>query len=312
MAQTVLLGDPSFFEIKAGANPHTRGFWGRRKKVDRARAMAQWLNLKRRFEGYGIKVIVIPPAEGLPGLVYPANSGFRHGDKIYLSNLHPGRASEKEHYRRFFEQLPLTVLDFPASARFEGEADFFPVGDPSGDPKKRTYLFTSGRLEEQRWVFRPGFPPYRRVFGFRSDRSVFPALQRIVGGSDVIPLELVDEAHYHGDTVLCPFGPREEYLLVYLEALSGDSQEMLRRRFGGRLVPLSRADGRAFAANSFQITAAYYGEKSLVLLMPDGLTTQAYESVRVRGVIPCPVDVSEFMDKGGGSLKCMLLNLGEV
>ncbi len=312
MAQTILLGDPSFFEIKAGANPHTRGFWGQRKKVDKARAMTQWLHLKRMFEGYGIRVITVPPVEGLPGLVYPANSGFRYEDKIYLSNLHPGRASEKERYRRVFEQLPLTVLDFPVPARFEGEADFFPVGDLTGDPKKKTYLFTSGRLEKQRWVFCPGFPPYRRVFGFRSDRSVLPALQRIAGGSEVISLELVDEAHYHGDTVLCPFGPREEYLLVYLEALSGDSQERLRRRFGSRLVPLSRADGRAFAANSFQIATAYYGEKRPILLMPDGLTTRVYESVRVRGVIPCPVDVSEFMEKGGGSLKCMLLNLGEI
>ena len=312
MPQAVLLGDPACFEIRSGANPHTRDRWGRRKKVDPALANSQWLYFKSVLESFGIRIYVVPPVKGLPGLVFPANAGFRFEQRFFLSNLHSGRAGEKEHYRAILERIFPSVEEFPAPLRFEGEADFFPVGDPSGDPRKAVHLFTSGRLEKRRWIFRFGFPPYRRVYGFRSDRAALPALQEIVGKREIIPLELVDEAHYHGDTVLCPFGPREEFLLAYLEALSPDSQVILRRRFGDRLVPLSREDGSAFAANSFQVETSYYGREEKLLLMPDGLTTAVYEEVRSRGVIPYPVDLSEFLRKGGGALKCMLLNLGEI
>jgi N-dimethylarginine dimethylaminohydrolase len=133
-------------------------------------------------------------------------------------------------------------------------------------------------------------------------------LKGLVGEQEVLSLELIDEAHYHGDTVLCPFGAREEFLLVYLQALSPRAGEILKERFRERLVSLSVADGRRFAANSFQVLS---GGKP-VLLMPAGLSPQLIQEVRARGVEPSVVDVSEFMSKGGGSVKCMLLNLGEL
>jgi len=49
--------------------------------------------------------------------------------------------------------------------------------------------------------------------------------------------------------------------------------------------------------------AASASERTIRLLL---------EEVRDRGVTPCAVDVSEFMTKGGGSVKCMVLNLGEM
>ena len=312
MRQQVLLGDPTHFRIQAGANPHTRDWLGRRKRVDLPKAAAQWLQLKSVLESQGVRVHVVPPNPGLPGLVFPANAGFRYQDTVYLSNLNPNRAGEREHYRRALEPLGFSVRDFPSQDRFEGEADFIPVGDPSGDPAQTVYLFTSGRIERQRWIFRPGIPPYRRIYGFRSDRRVLPILESIVRPREVLPLELVDEAHYHGDTVLYSFGPHREYLMVYLNALSAGSQALLRRRFGRRLIPLSDPDGRGFAANSFQVVVSQRGETDLVLLMPDGLTEALYQTIRSVGVIPCPVDVSEFLEKGGGAVKCMLLDLGEL
>ena len=315
MAQAVLLGDPSHFQIQVGANPHTRDFWGRRKKVDPSRAITQWHDLKSVLESHGVQVHVVPPDPKLPGLVFPANAGFRYGDLFYLSNLNPGRAGERETYRQVIGKLGLSVRDLPSpdpfegALRFEGEADFIPVGDPSGDSAKTIYLFTCGRIERQIWVPRFGIPPYRRIYGFRSDRRVLPVLESIVHPREVLPLELVNEAHYHGDTALCSFGPHLEYLLAYLEVLAPHSRAALRRRFGARLLPLSDMDGRHFAANSFQISTEYYGKTALVLLMPDGLTEELYLKIRALGVIPCPVDVSEFLEKGGGALKCMLLDL---
>lgn len=312
MAYTVLLGDPSKFRIKSGSNPHTRDAFGFRKKVDPALAMAQWLGMKKRLEEEGVRVEVLPADPELTGMVFPANAGFRYGKSFYLSNLNPARAAEKEQYRRKVSELGLTVKELPSSHVFEGEADFFPVGDPSGDSSREVYLFTYGHLEPPRWKFQLGFPPYRRVYGFRSDYRILPALRSIVHPKQVMLLELADEAHYHGDTVLYSFGPRKEFLMAYLEALKPDSRKALQERFGDRLIPLSEADGRRFAANSFQFTIDYYGRKAPVLMMPDGLTLGLYQEIRKRGVTPCPIDVSEFLEKGGGAVKCMVLDLGEL
>jgi N-dimethylarginine dimethylaminohydrolase len=316
---TVLKGVPSQFCIKAGNNPHTRTGWGRRKKVDSGLAARQWQGLRQALEGHGVQVHLLPAIKDEPGMVFPANAGFLFGRTFYLSNLNPARAGEKEHYRRFLAAVGCQARDLPSELPFEGQADFFPVGDPSGEPEKAIYLFTYGRLlrgdtsssrkRGSRWVPRLGIPPYRLAYGFRSDRRILPVLQTIVGRREILDLELVDEAHYHGDTVLCPFGPHREFLLACLEGLSDDAQAALRARFKDRLVPLSAEDGRRFAANSFQVYAPYFGEEVPVLLMPDGLTNGLYETLRARGVIPCPVDVSEFLEKGGGAVKCLLLDL---
>ena len=308
---TVLLGDPAYFRIQSGNNPHTRDRWGRRKRVDVPRAIAQWNELRKTLESHGVRVTVIPPVEEEPGLVFPANAGFRFGSRFYLSRLNPARAGERPIYRQVLTQLGIPVEELPCSFPFEGEADFIGVGDPSGEPQKKLYLFTFGKIEQPRLSLRGGFPPYRRTYGFRSDRRVLSTLQSIVGTQEVLPLELVNEAHYHGDTVLCPFGPREEFLLAYLPALSNESQATLRYRLGERLIPLRQEDGLLFAANSFQIPVDSYGERRRVLLMPDGLTDRLYATIRQLGVIPCPVDVSEFLEKGGGAVKCMLLDLGQ-
>lgn len=307
MAHTVLMGDPTFFRIKSGSNPHTRDSWGRRKRVDSGRAFEQWEHLRTALEDQGVRVRVLPADPEWPGMVFPANAGFRNGRRFYLSNLNPGRAGEAEHYRRALRDLGLEVLNFSAPVRFEGEADFIPVGAP-----KPFYLFTHGRIETPRAVPRWGWPPIRRIYGFRSDERAGPALKAIVEPAEVVSLELVKEAHYHGDTVICPFGPRREFLLTFMEGFSPAAQRVLRARFGDRLVILSPEDGRAFAANSFQIRVQREGRDYDVLLMPDGLTQACYEAVGRRGVIPFPVEVSEFLSKGGGALKCMLLDLGEL
>ena len=48
------------------------------------------------------------------------------------------------------------------------------------------------------------------------------------------------------------------------------------------------------------------------LVMPAGLSTQLEGQIRDRGVTPVPADVSEFLKKGGGSVKCMIGDLGVI
>ncbi len=303
------MGDPSHFSVKGGANPHTRTRWGTRRRVDRARAIRQWYGLRDRLRDLGVRVLVVPPDPQQPGLVYPANAGFQtHVDAektdapktFWLSNLLPSRAGEKSHYRRLLEAHGFELAEFDERYRFEGEADFFPAGD--------VYLFTCGRLERQRFVPALALPAWKRVYGCRSDARLEPQLAEIVAPKPVHRFELVLESHYHGDTALCAFGPGRRFLLAYRQALAPEDWPRLMELFGEDLIELSAEDAERYAANSFCLNQ---GSHSL-LVMPGGVSDRLKAQVRARGVEPITADVSEFLKKGGGSVKCMVADLGPV
>jgi len=307
--RTVLMGDPAWFSVKGGANPHTRTRWGARRTVDRAKAQAQWARLRDVLTDLAVRVLVVPPDPAQPGLVYPANAGFLTDldaekplaeKRFYLANLLPTRAGERPHYRRVLEAAGVRCYDLDPRFRMEGEADFFPVGD--------RYLLTHGRIERQRFVATWAWPPWRRVYGFRTDRAVEPLLAEIVKPREVIRIELVQEAHYHGDTALCAFGPGRAFLLAWRPALAPGAWERLEAAFPGRVLPLRDDDAARYAANSFTLTQ----DGASYLVMPGGVSERLQSEVRERGVTPAVVDVSEFLKKGGGSVKCMIGDLGPV
>ncbi|HLW69447.1 MAG TPA: arginine deiminase-related protein [Candidatus Binataceae bacterium] len=305
MPRTILMGDPAYFSVLGGANPHTRNALGLRKKVDPTRARVQWHALARALVHHGVEVCVIEAHPRLSGLVYPANAGFRfpleaRGDaaanKFFLSNLIPTRQGEREIYRPFLRAMGYETID--VAARFEGEADFFPAAD--------SMIFTHGRVERQRFVPRLGLPPWKRRYGFRSEIGALGELRAIVAPQRVLSIELALEAHYHGDTVLCSFGPHREYLLVYMEGLSPASRDLIRAQFGNDLIGLTQSDAEFYAANSFQTDH----DGRLYLFMPEGVSAGLQREIQARGVEPVLVNVSEFLAKGGGSIKCMILDLG--
>jgi N-dimethylarginine dimethylaminohydrolase len=309
LRRTVLMGDPAFFSVQGGANPHTRTRWGTRRSVDRVKAQAQWARLRDVLASLGVRVLVVPPDPKQPGLVYPANAGFLTDvDKeepiaektFHLANLLPTRAGEKPHYRRVLEAAGFRCAELDPRFRMEGEADFFPVGE--------RYLLTHGRIERQRFTPAWAWPPWRRVYGFRTDAAAEPLLREIVKPRDVLRLELVQEAHYHGDTALCAFGPGRRHLLAWRPALAPGGWERLEAAFPGALLPLSDEDAACYAANSFTLTQ----DGASHLVMPEGVSARLQAQVRERGVTPVVVDVSEFLAKGGGSVKCMIGDLGPV
>src|SRR5713226_1934540 len=304
-SRLVLMGDPTSFSIRAGANPHTRTAWGRRKNVDRNKAIAQWHAFARLLGNFGVRVLIVPADPVLTGLVYPANAGFLLPldavlpviDKtFYLANLLPSRAGEQPVYERFLTRCGFRTVHL--QSRFEGEADFFPVGG--------RYLFTYGRVEVQRFRFRLGIPPYERVYGFRSEISALPELQQFVTDTEVVSLELRDEAYYHGDTALCAFGPERRFLLAYLDALMPAAADRLQTLLKDDLISLSATDAALYAANSFTLTR----DGKHYLFMPAGVSETLQSQVRERGVEPVVIDISEFLRKGGGAVKCMIGDLG--
>lgn len=305
MVRVVLMGDPTHFSIRGGANPHTRTVWGRRKNVDRTKAIEQWHAFARLLIQFGVRVLVVPPDPAWPGLVYPANAGFLFSlddvvplleKTFFLANLLPSRIGEQPIYARLLERCGFHTAHL--QSRFEGEADFFPVGNG--------YFFTYGRVETQRFRLRLGLPPYERVYGFRSEIGALAELRQIATGVEITPLELCNEAYYHGDTTLCAFGPARRFVLAYLEALRPESRSRLHSLLKDEIIPLSAADAALYAANSFTLEK----EGSHYLFMPARVSEQLQAQVRERGVEPVLVDVSEFLRKGGGAVKCMIGDLG--
>ena len=298
------MGDPRYFSVKGGANPHTRNVVGMKKTVDAGRARQQWHAMANALIDHGVEVLIVEPHERLPGLVYPANAGFLYPlegvtanrKTFHLANLLPTRAPEREVYRTLIRSLGFATSDI--QSRFEGEADFISAGN--------YLLFTHGRIERQRFVPSFGIPPWKRVYGFRSDVHALAELSKIAAGRTILPLELCLEAHYHGDTVLCSFGRQREFLLGYIDGLAPLSREDLRRAFGANLIALPEADAAMYAANSFQVE--YDGR--LFLFMPQGVSEALRRQIQDRGVELVLIDVSEFLAKGGGSIKCMILDLG--
>jgi N-dimethylarginine dimethylaminohydrolase len=308
----VLMGDPTHFSVKGGANPHTRTRWGTRRTVDRQRAIAQWHGLRSLLEELGIRVIVVPPVPEWPGTVYPANAGLMYDvdvpkraaeKRFVLANLLPTRAGEQPVYECVLADAHVPTEKLGLPLRFEGEADLFPAGG--------RYLFTHGRLEKQRFVPTFGIPPWRRVYGFRTDARVRELLAPSLAPAEVLRIELVLEAHYHGDTALAAFGPKREFLLAYREAIAPSDWPALQAAFGDALIELRTDDAQRYAANSFTYTPSGQTAESY-LVLPRGVTGRLLSEVRERGVTPLTADVSEFLKKGGGSVKCMVGDLGPV
>jgi len=303
----VLLGDPSHFRIKGGRNFYTRNAWGFRKKVDRPRALGQWKQLKATLERLDAKVFTIGPYKEYPGMAFPANAGFLHPKydpipftekKFYLSRLTPHRQGESAIYCNFLRRMGAEAEEFPFL--FEGEADFFPCGE--------FFIFTYGDIVPTGFRLRLGVPPWRYRFSHRSDVRNIEILRKIVSPHPVLGVKLADVRYYHGDTALFAFGPKHEHLLAYLDALEPSSADYLKQKLGSLLHPMSRQDAEAFVANSFQLQTP----EGPHILFPTGVSSDVKALASSLGIPHTLVDVSEFFEKGGGSIKCLLCDLGPV
>ncbi len=149
------------------------------------------------------------------------------------------------------------------------------------------------------------FPPYEKVHSQFSDYSLLKNLYLIVGKVPIAPFTLDNQRFCYGDTVFCPFGSTREHLLINLDGLSKESQTFCLKDMGDQII-LSYEDSKIFAANSFQTVV----NDEVILFMPMGITNRLIDMVKERGVYPVLIDVSEFIKKGRGSIKCMIGDLG--
>lgn len=262
----LLVCPPDYFAVEYEINP-----WMRlSNRVDRVRARSQWQGLMTTLEERtGAVLERLPPAPGLPDMVFTANAGIVQGRRAVPSRFrHPERKKEEPHFERWFREQGYDVTVLEQEFHFEGAGDLLEFRDA--------------------W-----FGGYRQ----RSDVRVYERLGGIFG-REIIPVELVDSRFYHLDTCFCPLNGGE--LLYYPPAFDSYAQAVIADRIPeSRRIVVSGADALRFACNAVCVG------KHVVL--PDGCveTTQLLEA---RGYDVHPVPLDEFI-KAGGAAKCLTLAL---
>lgn len=241
-----------------------------RRQPQAAMAQRQWLALRAMLEHLADTVEIASLADA-PDMVFTANAGFAHRQRVLLSRFrHVERRIEEAAFRRWFEAHGFETFDCPPSCHFEGEGDA--LRDPGG-----------GRL----WF----------GHGIRSDRAALPALRRVFD-AEIVPLRLISAHFYHLDTCLCPLPGGA--VMLYPPALSAASQLQIYKRVPAkRRIAVDARDARAFACNALVL-----GSKLILNRCSIGLR-QRLADLGLK-VIECPVDA---FIRAGGAVKCLTLHL---
>jgi len=219
--QTILMCPPDHFEVVYVINPWMEGQFA---NTDDALAHRQWNDLRSAIEQHA-KLVLEPPQQDLPDIVFTANAGIVLGKKVIVSRFRSvERQGEEPHHRAWFAENGFKILDWPQDVPFEGAGDA---------------LFDRG--QELLWV----------GHGFRSDAAV-PALLEKLLGRKTAALNLIDPRFYHLDTCLCPLA--SGHLLYFPAAFDEKSRALIEL-----LVPQSKriaveeADALEFCCNAVDL-----------------------------------------------------------
>ena len=266
----LLLCAPDHFAVDYVINPWMAGHV---HAADALRAAAQWRDLQALLATRA-DVALLPPAPGLPDLVFTANAGLVRGNDFLPSRFrHAERRGEEPLCIDWFRRTGLRIRPLPEPLCFEGAGDA---------------LFDRGR-PALLWL----------GHGHRSDAAVAPELERMLD-VEVVPLRLVDARFYHLDTCFCPL--RDGRLLYYPPAFDDAAQVRIAARVPAHLrIAVGEADALAFACNAVDLDEAVVLNRA----SPDlrrALARLGYDTVET------PLD--EFL-KSGGAAKCLTLRLDE-
>ena len=260
-----LMCEPKFFDVCYVINPWMEGNLG---KVNKALAKQQWQNLHDIVAKLA-SVSLIEPVASLPDMVFTANAGLVHKNKIIVSSfLHAERQPEANQFEKFFYSHGYIIYHLQQDTIFEGAGDA---------------LFDSqGRL----WI----------GSGIRSDAHALDEIVRVMN-VEAIGLELVSPHWYHLDTAFCPLP--QGRALAYTKAFSEKSVAALNDAFGANIVWVSDEDAKNFACNAVAIGQTIIMHKA---------SAELKAVLAQRGFEVIETDVSEFL-KAGGSCKCLTLEI---
>lgn len=275
----VLMADPAEFDVAYDINPHMREADGSLKRVDRARARAQWQALRTEFERLGLEVLLVPPLEGHPDLVFCANqvlpvaaqAARDERARVVPSNMRwEERRGEVPHVVSVLEQHGYAPLRLATRERIEG------MGDGLWHPGRRLLWAGVGpRSSEAAWA----------EIAERLDLHV-------------VLLELVEPAFYHLDTALALLS--EDACLWLPEALGAESRALVEALVPRRIAADRDEAHRLLACNACSPDGVH------VLIQRGCAQTNA--RLTAAGFTVREVETGEFL-KSGGSVFCLKLLL---
>ena len=259
----ILMCPPDFFGIEYEINP----WMNRAQPASHELAKQQWESLRSVLSGLGAAIELVEPQPGLPDLVFTGNAALVFGRKAVLSRFrHPQRQGEEQHFAARLEQLGFDVVRLPDDECFEGAGDALFCGET--------------------------------LFGGYRIRSTASSLQHVAAliGTEVMPLELVDERFYHLDTCFCPL---DSTTAIWFPAAFDEYGQQVVRANVPNLIALDEAEAASFAAN-----AVVVGRN----VVTNSGCPRLHEQLRELGFEPVETPLSEFV-KAGGSAKCLTLRL---
>lgn len=233
---------PEHFAVRYAINP----WMDVDVPVDRALALRQWETLRRTYLSLGHEVRLLPPAPGLPDMVFAANGAVVVGDRALGARFaHAERADEAGHHRAWLEAHGVAV----------GEPEH--VGEGEGD-----LLVVGGTL--------------LAGTGFRTAPAAHGEAARVLG-LPVVPLRLVDPRYYHLDTALAVLADDD---VAYLpEAFDDESRSTLRRLFPDALE--AAADEAALLALNAVSDGRHVVLPAAAVRTADALAARGYSPVPV-------------------------------
>jgi N-dimethylarginine dimethylaminohydrolase len=271
-----LMCRPEHFAVSYAINPWMDPeSWARDKRAHMA-AAREWRVLHDKLLELGARVELVPPASGLPDLVFTANAGVVLDRQVLLARFrHPERRREEPHFEAAFRGLQAHghidgITKLPSDLVLEGAGDCV--------------------FDATRSLFWMGYGP-------RSDAAARHVVADMFG-HEVAALELADERFYHMDTALCPLSGGE---VMYLPgAFTGAGLAEIRDRVAAHdRIEIGAEDGCRLAANAVCIG------KTLIL---SGAGERLCAELKARGYRVVKTALPSFL-RSGGSAFCLTLRL---
>ncbi len=208
-----LMCRPTHFDVNYTINP----WMNPARPTSGGLALAQWKVLRDILISLGHRVDVLPPAPGLPDMVFAANGATVIDGRVLVARFrHPQRAGESRHYLDWFTTNGFGPVQ-QARWHNEGEGDYLLAGE----------VVLAGT-------------------GFRTDPRSHDEAQELFG-LPVLGLELVDPRFYHLDTALAVLD--DEEIMYYPPAFAAASRSLLQDVFPDAVIAAAD-DAEAFGLNA--------------------------------------------------------------
>jgi N-dimethylarginine dimethylaminohydrolase len=272
-----LMCRPQHFAVTYSINPWMDpAAWQKSGDALYATAARQWQGLCRALGANGAMVETVEPRDGLPDLVFTANSAVVLDGKALLARFrHPQRRGEEPVFAASFHALRARglieeLVTLPPGVALEG------AGDCLWDPHRRMFWMGSG---------------------FRTDA----AAREIVAAEFGVPcaaLGLADPSYYHLDTAFSPLPCGA--VIYYPGAFRPEALAQIHARvLPEQRIELSPADAARFAAN-----AVSFGRTILLSSCSEALRGRLND----RGYRVVKTPLAAFL-RSGGSACCLTLRL---